>query len=150
MKRQRLELVTCASLVVYAAIVLAGQALHLLPGWGCHCHSGLSLSRSALDTDAAFMGAIETFVAPDTERCGFQRSSLQARIEPGTFTETDRSCPACHWFSIAQQNVQPVRFAFEVTALSSLSLPDCGGWDLAQGSILPRGPPLLLVSACTL
>ena len=150
MKRQRLELVTCASLVAYAAIVLAGQALHWLPGWGCHCHSGRSLSRSAPNTDAAFMVAIGTSAAPNAERCGFQRNSLRTRIEPGTFVEADRYLPACHWFSIAQQHAQPVRFAVEVAALSSLSLPDCEVWNLNHGSIFPRGPPLLLVSACTL
>ena len=144
MKRQRLELVTCVSLVAYAAIVLLGQAVHWIPGLGCHCHTGGAISRSVATANAAL--AIEARFTPSSDNGVFQRSASHTRIDRGTVIVSDRHCPVCHWFSMSQQQAQPVQLAVEVAALSSSRLPVCEVRHLTHGSILPRGPPLLLAS----
>ena len=143
MKRRRLELVTCVSLVGYAAIVLAGQSVHWIPGWGCHCHSAWGTVNRAATVNGSFVTAIEISAArsSDTSRRTSRPNTLRTPDERGTVTGSDRDCPICHWFSMAQQQTRPVHLAVEVAALSSARLPVCEVRTLTRGSILPRGPP---------
>ena len=144
MKRQYIETVACLSLVAYAALVLAAQAAHWIPGWGCGCHKTWNVSTEigSIDLIAADYSARSN---PQPE-CGssdesFQPSRIQTDDSAAVAEHGD--CLLCVWFSMAQENLRPpselttdAPYLFEAPFL----IRDLQ--ELQIGSVLPRGPPL--------
>jgi hypothetical protein len=151
MKRQSIELAACVSLVAYAAIVLAGQAVHWIPGVGCHRHSRWATARSVATMNDTLATETESPVARyhDAGTQSLQHTSSHTRTDRDTTIGTSRRCPMCHWFSMAQWQALPVQLAGKVVVLRPLRLPTCEVRNLTLGAILPRGPPLDFASSST-
>lgn len=142
MHRQRLELVACVCLVAYATIVLAGQAVHWLPGLGCECHATsvafyrVVTAGDALATQTVFLAKFDDRVNdPD-----FRYTPL--RLTLSTTIESNNKCPTCHWFSMAQQQALSVKLALDDQILGTLTRPTCEPGYRTLRALLPRGPPL--------
>ncbi len=144
MKRQYVEIVTCVSLVAYAVIVLAGQAAHLIPGLGCHCHSGWRQSPRVEAINHAILAKLDSLVGQNS---GVQlplgdAATKRSANECNEAIDSNDGCPICDWFALAQQMAAPADNSF-VTHFVRSSIPRVISVrrESVRG-VLPRGPPL--------
>ena len=142
MRRQHLELVTAASLITYAAIVLVGQAAHWIPGFGCNCHQSRAFSRSVVATNGALVSAVESRLARYSDAVAPSLNRTTLPDQRHTAIESDGDCAICQWFSMAKQPTPSVDLLLEGAALSSFTLPTSEVGHRTRSSALPRGPPL--------
>ena len=128
MKKRYLEFVALLSLIVYVALVAAGQALHTIPGCACHCY------RNSTET-------LNDIASPG-------KSSLMANYgHENAIAKSLNDCLVCQWLFMAQHPNIEVTLSFKSMANQQLARPPfCGRRLLSFGQFLPRGPPLALGS----
>ena len=144
MNRQYGKIVACASLVAYAVIVLAGQASHLIPGVGCHCHSGWRTSQRVAAVNRAFAASVDSLVGRQLgvgKKQAKRIANAQRFASDAAFGSND-DCPICHWFSLAQQAVEPIDNAIAYRTVRSFIPSVQHIYCRSLHSALARGPPL--------
>ena len=144
MNRQYAKIVTCVSLSAYGVIVLAGQAAHLIPGVGCHCHSGWQASQKVAAINRAFAASVDSLVGRGSgaEQRQSDRVAQANRVGSVAAIHSNDDCPICHWFSLAQQPVEPIDDVIAIQA-ACLSIPSVQHiYSRSLSSALARGPPL--------
>lgn len=142
MKRQYVESVTCVCLIVYAAIVLIGQAGHWIPGLGCHCHIGNVATH--IGTSSRFEELIESPILMNSDTGARQGSISRQPVKHARSIKSDGHCPICNWFVVAQERPQPVLFVVDTAGLFPVGLTNRKVWYLTPVSTFARGPPFEL------
>ena len=128
MKNRYLELVAFLSLITYLALVAAGQALHSIPGCGCHHYLKTSNSDASFNTPSN----------PHENICEVLfKSRSNRRTE-----ESPNGCLVCHWFSMAQQPILATTSAYDSAAARLAVRIKSTLRGFVSFNILPRGPPV--------